>query len=137
MPRYRPGITGNLAHQDSSSSGVSQESAGTWTTKLERVADPVQEGRYRAYWYTELRITGGVVGEYCDVRVKIDGVNVGEHAFDQAIWQGYAGWYMLDLEEDDTPTILIEFRKAGVGGATAEVRRARVAYELVGAKGVT
>jgi hypothetical protein len=116
-------LTGNT--QQGTSEGASTTTQTTYQNKLGPTSQPLVGGVYQLIWYCELRVTGGL-GDRCQVRVRFNGSNVGEGNNEQPNWNPASGSGALTFADGDTPAFDIMFRRQGVAGDTAEVRRARL-----------
>jgi hypothetical protein len=116
-------LTGRIQQSRSEVTDATQE--GTYQAKLEVTFEPVTEGLYQLTWYSEHR-SKGAHGDWCQVRMRLNGTNVGETLTAEPAWTNASGSLLRRFAAGDEPAFDIMFRRRGSAGDTAEIRRARI-----------
>lgn len=130
-----PFIGGSENAEDYSDASVQTENAGVWTEAVNVTTARLAAGRYRLAWTWELKLGAVEANSWLEARISVDGSVVGNDVWNAPVWEGYSSFIYGAIPDGERRTVVVEFRKRGnTGGATttAEIRRIRIGYELVG-----
>ncbi len=122
-----PGTNTIERTQRSASAPSSDNLTGTYDVKATLTSLPRKAGLYFAFWYAEIRVSDGTLGDRCMAITQVDGSNVGESNSFRANWQSMSGFEPMVLNEGDAPVVEVKWRLMGGGGDTAQIRRTRLA----------
>lgn len=113
---------------------------GAQTTTLETFqnaatltpSNGLAQGAYKLSWTCELRVTvSGSKDSRAHVRFQVDGNTKSNTAGDSEQWQCHSGWDRYFADENEKPTITLDYRRdpALGGDDTVEIRKVRLGIE--------
>lgn len=110
---------------------TSTDTLESFVTKNSLTMSPVRKGLYRIMWSCETQMQTGGIGDFVQIRVRIDTNNKALSFWNEADWHLHSGFDFIKFKEGETPNVELQFRKQGGGADTAEIRRAKLTVEKV------
>jgi hypothetical protein len=99
-----------------------------WEEAARLDADPVGAEQYALSFYCELRKQGGNNNSRSQFRLLVDGSEVAAGGIEKLeFFDARSGNLVISTNRGSSPSIVMEFQRAGATAATAQIRRVRLA----------